>query len=108
MSDCSDGSFTTVDLDNINLKSRYFQYKTFFTSPGSASPLLYNVTLDYTLSNQAPVVDSLSLTPSQPKTDNNLTCSFIVTDADAGDSLKFSGAAAIPPIHNPAGPPTED
>lgn len=85
---CSDGEFIEADLDNIDLAGRYFQYKVYFSThdPG-ITPELYNVTIDYTLLNQPPIVSSLSLTPSSPKTTNALTCSFIITDADQGDSL---------------------
>ncbi len=87
-SDCSEGTWQNIDLNNLNLNSRYSQYKVSFTSPDSSiTPALYNVTIDYTLSNHQPIVSSLTLTPSQPRTNNDLTCPFTITDADAGDSL---------------------
>lgn len=88
ISGCSDVSYTDVNLDNINLTSRYFQYKVNFSSPsaGSTSELM-SVTIDYTLLNQQPIVSSLSLTPASLKTVNDLTCSFTITDVDVGDSL---------------------
>lgn len=47
-SDCSDGTWQSVDLSNIDLTGRYFQYKTNFITPNSSvSPELYNITVDY-------------------------------------------------------------
>ncbi|MBU0907020.1 MAG: hypothetical protein KKE05_02570, partial [Nanoarchaeota archaeon] len=57
LSDCSDGSWQTLNLNKINLTGRYFQYKTYFTSQEAGlTPLLYNVSVGYTLLNMPPVV----------------------------------------------------
>jgi len=73
-----------LSLDNIT----YFQYKfEFETDNSSFTPELYNVTVDYTSLNQLPIVLSLSLVPSSPKTVDDLTCSFTITDQDSEDSL---------------------
>jgi len=56
-SDCSDGVWQDVDLDNINLIGQYFQYKIdFISSDSSISPNLERVSVDYDLINQAPLI----------------------------------------------------
>jgi len=97
LADCSDASFVGPDgttssyytnLTYINKTSRYFQYKVYFlTQSPNITPILYNVTIEYSLLNRPPRVDSLNISPANPKTNDDLTCSFIITDADAGDSL---------------------
>jgi photosystem II stability/assembly factor-like uncharacterized protein len=55
LSDCSDSVWQTMDLNNINLTGRYFQYKADFSSQdNSLSPKLYNVSLDYTILDNTP------------------------------------------------------
>jgi len=97
-SDCSDSSFVGPDnttssyypdnIGDIGKNSRYFQYKVYFSTQDSGiRSALYNVTLDYTQLNQEPIVASFTLTPNSPTTTNDLTCLFMITDPDAGDSL---------------------
>jgi len=82
-SDCSDGTWQTTDLTNINLQSRYFQYKVIFTTPDSSTtPSLNLVNLDYTILNTAP---SLTLTSPQNTTYNfgqSISLNFSVSDSD--------------------------
>ena len=57
-SDCSDGTWQTGDLENINLQSRYFRYVASFSTPDSSSgPIIQTVTTNYDLSNSAPTID---------------------------------------------------
>jgi len=61
VSDCSDASWSNVDLNNIALTGRYFQYRIIFTSQQTGlTPELYNVTLDYTVLNSAPTINIVS------------------------------------------------
>ncbi len=83
-SDCSDGSWQTADLDNLNLIGRYFQYKVLFESPDSSiTPELYNVTIDYTILNTAPSVSLVS--PQEGATygyNESIALDFIADDND--------------------------
>jgi hypothetical protein len=59
--DCSDGAWQTVNLENINLIARYFQYKVDFTSPDSSiTPDLSSVSIDYTILNSAPSISLIN------------------------------------------------
>ena len=82
------GPYTNSNLTNLNENNNtYFQYKVLLETDNAAyTPTIYNVTVNYTLLNQQPVISSLSLTPSNPKTADDLTCAFIITDDDAGDT----------------------
>ncbi len=60
-SDCSDGSFSFVNLNNINKTGRYFKYRVNFSSNDSAiTPQLFNVTVNYNLLNTPPNITILS------------------------------------------------
>jgi photosystem II stability/assembly factor-like uncharacterized protein len=82
--DCSDGVWQDVDLKDINLVSRYFQYKIEFTSPDSSiSPSLENISIGYEVLNTAP---SLNLVKPQQGTtygyNESLPLEYSVSDAD--------------------------
>lgn len=86
--DCSDGVFVDVSKNLNNMTGRYFQYKLFLSSQEAGiTPDISNIMIDYAILNQNPVVSSINLIPASPKTNDDLTCSFIVTDNDFGDSL---------------------
>ena len=54
-SDCSDGTWQDADLANLNLQSRYFQYKLIFSSPDSSiTPELQSINIDYDLLDSFP------------------------------------------------------
>tara|TARA_Y100000310_G_scaffold220270_1_gene221745 strand:+ start:1239 stop:3674 length:2436 start_codon:yes stop_codon:yes gene_type:complete len=58
LSNCADGSWQSVDLDDVGLQSRYFRYKVDFVSDSSSlTPQLFNVSLDYSLLASVPVVN---------------------------------------------------
>ncbi len=60
-SDCSDGTWQDADLANLNLQSRYFQYRVDFTTPDSnTSPALTSVNIDYDLLDSFPPQISFS------------------------------------------------
>jgi hypothetical protein len=59
----------------------------FYSKEHSDSTLWPYLNITYSEGNTLPIVSSLSLTPLSPRTNNDLTCSFIIIDADAGDSL---------------------
>lgn len=84
LSSCSDGEWQDVDLGNLNLVSRYFQYKVGFTSPGSSvSPILKNVSVGYELVNTVPVLDLVL--PAEGNSygyNESLDLEFSVFDAD--------------------------
>lgn len=82
--DCSDGSWQTSDLDNINLQSRYFQYMINFSSPDTSStPFLEYVTIDYSVLNSVPIISIVN--PQQGMTygyNESIALNFIVSDGD--------------------------
>ncbi len=83
-SDCSDGEWEDVDLNDLSLQSRYFQYKVSFLSPDSSvTPILESMSVDYDLVNTAP---SLSLVLPQDGDaygyDEGIVLDFSVSDAD--------------------------
>ena len=83
LANCSDSSFTSIiNLSNLNLTGRYFQYRTFFTSPDtSITPQLNSVGIDYTL------VDSINpnLTIISP-TNRNYTTTNILVNISSQDA----------------------
>ncbi len=83
-SDCSDGTWQDVDLNNLNLIGRYFQYRVDFSSPDSTvSPSLESISLDYDLVNTAPVVTLLSPQDGEAYGYNeSLYLGFSVSDED--------------------------
>ena len=55
LSDCSDGIWQNINLSNINLTGRYFQYKVLFSSQDTTiTPQLFNVSIDYTILDNTP------------------------------------------------------
>jgi len=102
LADCSDGAWQSVDLDNINLIGRYFQYKVLFSTPDSSiTPELYNVSIDYTVLNTAPSISivspqdgsaygynvSIELNYTVSDTDDNLQACWYNLDGGANISL---------------------
>src|SRR3989344_5982618 len=84
LSNCGDGNWQSINLSNINLTGRYFQYKVDFTSPDSSIiPSVHNVSIDYTIINSAPVI-SIVL-PQEGNTygyNESLALNFSVSDID--------------------------
>ena len=82
--DCSDGVWQIADLDDLNLMSRYFQYKVEFVSPSFfVSPILKNVSIDNNLINVAPTIGIVS--PQDGNTygyDEGIPLEFFVSDND--------------------------
>ena len=81
--DCSDGTWQTAELNNIDLTGIYFQYKVNFLSPDSSvTPSLESVEIDYDLINSAPSV-SISRPSGILIVDNSsIALEFSVVDAD--------------------------
>src|SRR3989344_7694398 len=104
LSDCSDGVWQSVDLNNINLIGRYFQYKVIFISPDtSITPALKSVNVDYSVINTAPILnldfpqegttygynESLALNFSVSDSDGNLdSCWYNI---DNGENVSIAG-----------------
>jgi len=88
-SDCSDGTFTSIDLNNLNLDSRYFQYKINFQRDSSSlQPLIYNVSLDYDLisTNSAPTISILiPESDANYTTNESLELNFTMSDVDSNE-----------------------
>lgn len=108
---CNNGTTSDADADSITLS--YQWYKDNVIISGQTSQTLSSTNFNkndqiiceitpndgtnngaavnstaLTISNSAPTIyQSLSLIPPSPKTTNSLTCSFTITDQDAGDSL---------------------
>jgi len=92
---CSGESFTDITDESPQSLSvannSYFQYKfAFETDNATYSPELYNVTIDYTSLNAIPITTTPSITPATAYTNNDLNCSFTVTDNDDGDNLSIN------------------
>ena len=93
-SDCSDGSFRGPDgtassfYDSLNgvlnVTSRYFQYKFYFNSPSfDSSPILYNVSLDYSTLNSAPYVNIVHPSLGQKFIVNSsISFNFTINDSE--------------------------
>ena len=83
-SNCADANFQTVDLNNINLNSRYFQYKTSFSKPNSTTtPFLTSVSINYDLLNNAPTITLTHPTNSIYGYNTSLPINFTTFDADS-------------------------
>ena len=98
--DCSDGTWQEVNLDDINLTGRYFQYKAIFTTQNkNITPSLKQVSIDYTILNSAPTItlfkpqegttygynESLPLEFSAFDNENNIeTCWYNI---DSGENI---------------------
>src|SRR3989344_7237917 len=55
VSNCSDGTWQSANISSIGLYGRYFQYRVYLSTPDSIkSPFLNNVSISYSLVNQAP------------------------------------------------------
>ncbi|MBU4069360.1 MAG: hypothetical protein KJ646_00085, partial [Nanoarchaeota archaeon] len=82
--DCSDAEFIAVDLNNINMQSRYFQYKISFSTPDtSITPLVESVSIDYDLVNSPPTITLIN--PQQGVTygyNESIAIDFIASDID--------------------------
>ena len=78
--DCSDSEFSENYSNNslsLNLTGKYFQYKfNFLTEDLSETPILYKVTINYTILNQAPIVDLDS-----PENNSQINTSSILLEA---------------------------
>jgi photosystem II stability/assembly factor-like uncharacterized protein len=82
LSDCSDGVWQSLDLDNLNLQGRYFQYKVLFESSDSfISPFLESVNIDYTILNTPPIITLIE--PSEGTTygyNESIALKFLIED----------------------------
>jgi len=86
-SNCADGIWQNVNLSNINLTGRYFQYKVNFTSPDSSiTPRLFNTSIDYNLINSAPSITIVS--PTSTNYDYNHSINFNFTASDINGNLE--------------------
>ncbi len=83
-SDCSDGTWQSADLYNLDLTSRYFQYQINFSAPDSSiTPELYDISIDYTVLNSPPVI--ILSNPQNGATygyNESIALNFIVSDVD--------------------------
>ncbi|MEK6845073.1 MAG: hypothetical protein AABX44_02340 [Nanoarchaeota archaeon] len=83
VSDCSDGVWQNVDLNNLNLYGRYFQYSVNFSTPDSGTtPGLGMVSIDYTINNSAPNLIISSPQSGSIYSKNNLSLNFSVLDLE--------------------------
>ena len=81
--DCSDGNWQEIDLNNLNLVSRYFQYKVSFTSlDPSYTPELYNMSIDYTILNTAPIISIIEPQNQLYISNEFLSLNYSVFDSD--------------------------
>ncbi len=91
--DCSDSPFSSPLSNNLGEtlslnNNRYFQYSFLFTSNNTAiSPLLYNVTVDYSTIDYSPSLSSQSPENNFESTTDNVTFSCSATDDINLDSI---------------------
>ena len=93
LSNCGDGSFSNVNLSNLNLSGRYFQYKVSLSTPdGGVSPFLKNVTISYSLAdNVNPNIQIISPL-SQNYTNATVLVNISVSDVNLGTIWFFNGS----------------
>ncbi len=89
LSSCADGTWQNVNPDNINLSGRYFQYLTTFSRQDSVvMPILFNVSLGYTILDSIPPQVTISF-PSSGEYYNTLPLNFNVSLNENG-SVRYS------------------
>lgn len=81
--DCSNSTFISSDLNNLNLSGQYFQYKvSFYDNDSNSTAYLETINVDYTL------LSYISLSITQPSdgvtvsSQSNINLEFSVTGAD--------------------------
>ena len=85
--DCSDGTWQTLDIANLDLNSQYFQYKVNFTSPSlSTSPELSEISIDYDLVDETNPEISFS---SQTTSNGVHLADSILVGADLSDDSQI-------------------
>lgn len=97
VSDCDGvswvGNYTNSSFSNLSSVSdnRYFQYKAIFESDlAGYSPLLSNVSVGYEILNEAPGIEYIRISNSEPIVTNDvIDANFKVNDSD-GDVLNIS------------------
>lgn len=94
--DCSDASFQSLNLDDLNLGGQYFQYQVSFSSPDvSVTPSLESVSIDYDLTNTAPSV-SIDSPENQLYVSGDLNLNYSVSDSDGNlDSCWYTIDAGV-------------
>ena len=107
---CSNESFISTNLNNMNLSGQYFQYKVSFNSSSSNETLaLESISIDYSVSQQQPAVSVSISEPTGTKDSasgvaltyttvgENLTCLYYVTNSANGitviENTTISGCA---------------
>ena len=90
-SDCADGVWENVSLDNINLDSRYFQYNVTFSSPDSSvTPVLNEVEVDYILADSnSPEISFSSETIEEGDYSNVDSINVGISVSDESDIYSF-------------------
>lgn len=92
-SDCSDGNWQTVDLGDLNLEARYFQYRVNLSSPDeSVSSYVSSVAIDYTILNSPPSIILIRPQDGSAFGDNeSISLDFTAFDSDGNiDSCWYS------------------
>lgn len=91
--DCSDAEFIAVDLNNINMQSRYFQYKISFSTPDtSITPLVESVSIDYIVLDNSP--PNISIISPQNTIYNNSTILVNISASDENlDSIWWNNGS---------------
>ncbi|MFC1682451.1 LamG-like jellyroll fold domain-containing protein, partial [Nanoarchaeota archaeon] len=92
--ECSGENWNETNNDNAGedisdlTNNRYFQYKFYFrTDNANYTPELYNVSVNYQVSNTAPTLDAYTLAPTTAYTNTTLTGNITCTDSDGGDTI---------------------
>ncbi len=96
LSDCSDGNWQSVNLSNINLNGRYFQYTTFFSrTDSSITSQLNSVIINYTiLDNIFPNLTIISPL-NQTYSTNNILINLSAADENLQSTWFYNGSANI-------------
>ncbi len=91
LSDCSDGTWQNLNLNNINLTGRYFQYKLFFTSQESGlNPQLFNVSVGYFILDITPPNITINTPLNQTYNTNSILFNITAVDNTGISSCWYS------------------
>ena len=92
LADCSDSSWQSVNLNNMNLSGRYFQYKSYFTSQDlSITPLLHTVDINYELVDDENPAISIVSPGNQSYTTNSILVNISASDENLDSIWWFNG-----------------
>jgi len=89
-SNCAYGIWQTVDLNNVNLTGRYFQYNAdFSTQEAGLTPELFNVSIGYVILDNIPPTITINSPLNQTYTNSTLLVNISASDNSAVSQIWF-------------------